>query len=71
VATRGKTCDAAVVIDRHAGTLHEVNGRLELGPPKTAESARTITINSGWASSLRGWLTFADDDVAGPEDVRT
>jgi integrase len=36
--------DGTIVIDRHTGALHEVNGRLELGPPKTAESARTITL---------------------------
>jgi integrase len=36
--------DAAIVIDRHSGALHEVNGRLELGQPKTDESARTITL---------------------------
>jgi integrase len=36
--------DATLVIDPHTGALHEVNGRLELGPPKTAESARTISL---------------------------
>lgn len=34
----------AIVIDPDNGALHEVNGKLFLGPPKTAESARTITL---------------------------
>jgi integrase len=33
-----------MVIDPHHGALHEVEGRLFLGPPKTSESARTITL---------------------------
>ncbi|MBF6556353.1 MAG: tyrosine-type recombinase/integrase [Acidimicrobiales bacterium] len=33
-----------MVIDPDTGSLHEVDGRLFLGPPKTAESARTITL---------------------------
>ena len=33
-----------IVIDPHHGALHEVNGQMFLGPPKTAESARTITL---------------------------
>ena len=36
--------DGTVVIDPDIGALHEVNGRFELGPPKTAWSARTITL---------------------------
>jgi integrase len=36
--------DGTIVIDPEIGALHEVDGRLELGPPKTAESARTITL---------------------------
>lgn len=36
--------EGTIVIDPHTGALHEINGRLELGPPKTAESARTITL---------------------------
>jgi integrase len=36
--------DGNIVIDPDIGALHEVDGRLELGPPKTAESARTITL---------------------------
>jgi integrase len=31
-----------IVIDPRAGALHEINGRLELGPPKTPASVRTI-----------------------------
>jgi integrase len=31
-----------ITIDPHDGALHEVGGRLELGPPKTPTSARTI-----------------------------
>lgn len=33
-----------IVIDPDIGALHEVNGHFELGPPKTAWSARTITL---------------------------
>ncbi|MDX8053754.1 tyrosine-type recombinase/integrase [Lentzea sp. BCCO 10_0798] len=36
--------DACIVIDPDIGALHEINGHFELGPPKTAESARTITL---------------------------
>jgi integrase len=36
--------DGVIVIDPGIGALHEVDGTLELGPPKTAESARTITL---------------------------
>jgi integrase len=36
--------DGVIVIDPDIGALHEVDGTLELGPPKTAESARTITL---------------------------
>ncbi|MCE7010046.1 hypothetical protein LWC34_45655 [Kibdelosporangium philippinense] len=36
--------DGTIVIDPDIGALHEINGHLELGPPKTAESARTITL---------------------------
>jgi integrase len=36
--------DGVIVIDPHVGALHEVDGVLTLGPPKTAESARTITL---------------------------
>jgi integrase len=34
-----------IVIDPHHGALHEISGQqMYLGPPKTAESARTITL---------------------------
>jgi integrase len=36
--------EGTIVIDPDIGALHEVDGTLELGPPKTAESARTITL---------------------------
>ncbi|MGW4115237.1 tyrosine-type recombinase/integrase [Actinosynnema sp. NPDC004786] len=36
--------DGCFVIDPDIGALHEVDRTLELGPPKTAESARTITL---------------------------
>jgi integrase len=35
---------AKLVIDPHHGALHEVDGHLSLGPPKTGESARSITL---------------------------
>ena len=31
-----------IVVDPHVGALHEISGRLELGPPKTPASVRTI-----------------------------
>jgi integrase len=52
--------DGAIVIDRHTGALHEVNGRLELGPPKTAESARTITLPPFLVHLLRTHLNNHD-----------
>ncbi|MGW0663508.1 tyrosine-type recombinase/integrase [Streptodolium elevatio] len=33
-----------ITLDGEAGSLHEINGRCYLGPPKTAESAREIAI---------------------------
>lgn len=36
--------DGTIVIDPDIGALHEVNGHFELGPPKTAWSARTISL---------------------------
>lgn len=52
--------DATIVIDPHTGALHEVNGRLELGPPKTAESARTITLPPFLITLLRTHLDSHD-----------
>jgi len=34
--------DPRLNIDPHDGALHELGGRLELGPPKTPASARTV-----------------------------
>jgi hypothetical protein len=31
-----------VTVDKHVGSLHEVNGRRWLGPPKTSSSARVV-----------------------------
>jgi integrase len=36
--------DGCFVIDPDIGALHEVDGKLTLGPPKTASSARTFTL---------------------------
>ena len=36
--------DAALVVDADVGALHESSHGLHLGPPKTAESARTIAL---------------------------
>ncbi|QUH05023.1 tyrosine-type recombinase/integrase [Saccharopolyspora erythraea] len=33
---------ATITIDKDKGALHEIGGRLELGPPKTPASARTL-----------------------------
>jgi integrase len=45
-----------IVIDPDIGALHEVDGKLELGPPKTAESARTITLPPFLIDLLRAHL---------------
>jgi integrase len=36
--------DGLLRIDPSTGSLHEVHGRLWLGPPKTPDSARTVTL---------------------------
>jgi integrase len=36
--------DGCFIIDPDIGALHEVDGNLSLGPPKTASSARTVTL---------------------------
>jgi len=41
-STTGAT--GVMVVDPHVGALHEVDNRLFLGPPKTAESVRTIAL---------------------------
>jgi integrase len=48
--------EGIIVIDPDVGALHEVNGTLELGPPKTAESARTITLPPFLVHVLRMYL---------------
>jgi len=52
--------DAQLVIHPTIGALHEVDGTLELGPPKTAESARTITLPPFLITLLRTHLTTHD-----------
>jgi integrase len=52
--------DGTIVIDPEIGALHEVNGRLQLGPPKTAESARTITLPPFLTDLLRSHLDNHD-----------
>ncbi|GDY33592.1 tyrosine-type recombinase/integrase [Gandjariella thermophila] len=52
--------DGVIVIDPDTGALHEVDGRLELGPPKTAESARTITLPPFLVDLLRVHLDSHD-----------
>jgi integrase len=41
-STTGAT--GVMVVDPHVGALHEVDNQLFLGPPKTAESVRTIAL---------------------------
>lgn len=36
--------DPRIEIDKEFGALHEVGGRLELGPPKTPASVRTVRL---------------------------
>ncbi|MFD4252539.1 tyrosine-type recombinase/integrase [Amycolatopsis thermoflava] len=52
--------DGEIVIDPHYGALHEVNGQLELGPPKTACSARTISLPPFLIPPLRAYLDSHD-----------
>lgn len=49
-----------VVIDPLIGALHECSRGVELGPPKTAESARTITLPPFLIDMLRAHLTTHD-----------
>lgn len=49
-----------IVIDPEIGALHEVNGTLELGPPKTDESARDITLPPFLIELLRAHLATHD-----------
>ncbi|MBK0870236.1 tyrosine-type recombinase/integrase [Saccharopolyspora sp. HNM0986] len=52
--------DARLVIDPDIGALHEVDGRFSLGSPKTAESARTITLPPFLVELLRSHLASHD-----------
>lgn len=52
--------DRIIVIDPDIGALHEINGKLELGPPKTAESARDITLPPFLIDLLRAHLDTHD-----------
>ncbi|WP_143121591.1 hypothetical protein [Saccharopolyspora antimicrobica] len=49
--------DGHITIDPDIGALHEINGALSLGPPKTAESARTITLPDFLINLLHQHLT--------------
>jgi len=46
----------AIVIDPRVGALHEVDNTLYLGPPKTAESARTVALPPFLVDVLRHHL---------------
>ena len=52
--------DGCFEIDPDIGALHEINGHFELGPPKTAESARTITLPPFLIDLLRVLLDSHD-----------
>ncbi|MDU0293962.1 tyrosine-type recombinase/integrase [Saccharothrix longispora] len=52
--------DARIVIDPDIGALHEISGQFDLGPPKTAESARTITLPPFLVPLLRRHLDSHD-----------
>ncbi|MEV4644951.1 tyrosine-type recombinase/integrase [Saccharopolyspora sp. NPDC049357] len=49
-----------IIIDPDNGALHEINGKLTLGPPKTEDSARTITLPPFLIDLLRHHLTTHD-----------
>jgi integrase len=53
--------DGCVVIDPLLGALHESSRGIELGPPKTAESARTITLPPFLIELLRAHLASHDE----------
>ena len=48
------------MVDPDNGALHEVNGHFEIGPPKTAESARTIQLPPFLIPLLRAHLHSHD-----------
>ncbi|MBW4717337.1 tyrosine-type recombinase/integrase [Saccharothrix obliqua] len=52
--------DGCFVIDPDTGALHEVGGTLQLGPPKTDSSARTVTLPPFLIDLWRHHLTTHD-----------
>jgi integrase len=52
--------EGKIFIHPDYGALHEVNGSLECGPPKTAESARWITLPTFLVELLRNHLATHD-----------
>ncbi|MEU5696723.1 site-specific integrase [Actinosynnema sp. NPDC020468] len=52
--------DGCFVIDPDFGALHEIGRTLQLGPPKTAESARTVTLPPFLVELLRRHLDTHD-----------
>jgi integrase len=52
--------DGVIVIDPETGALHEYGGTLELGPPKTDDSARRITLPPFLIDVLRTHLQTHD-----------
>ncbi|WP_243791770.1 site-specific integrase [Saccharopolyspora gloriosae] len=61
---------AAIVVDPNVGALHETAGHLELGPPKTPASARTVHLPPFLAELLREHATtqFHDHVFTGARD---
>jgi integrase len=57
-----KLDDGLIVIDPDQGTLHEVGGRLSLGPPKTPAAARGIALPPFLIDLLRIHLDRHDHD---------
>ncbi|MEY9967560.1 integrase, partial [Streptacidiphilus sp. MAP12-16] len=52
-----------LVIDAETGSLHEVNGQLEYGTPKTLSSVRTVTLPPFLAALLAAELKRTRSDV--------
>ncbi|MEV0675926.1 site-specific integrase [Actinosynnema sp. NPDC050436] len=52
--------DGCFVIDPDIGALHEIGGTLQLGPPKTQSSARTVTLPPFLIDLWRHHLTTHD-----------
>ncbi|MEY8041209.1 tyrosine-type recombinase/integrase [Saccharopolyspora cebuensis] len=61
---------ATITIDKDKGALHEIGGRLELGPPKTPASARTLHLPPFLVGLLREHAArqFHDHVFTGPND---